>query len=515
MNDWFQINRELVAKAISELLFEEVLTEKNGEIITSSGASWKFQGIKGVWGSMKIRPESITRNGLEHFEASDFFLDTQAETGMSDITLGNFFEEMHNTLLADLHLKKNSKHLSVLDLANWDDEKLQKIQTGHPKILLSKGRVGWTASDREKYSPESAKPFQLFWIAVGGKKIPVHPWQWDRYISTQFVGEIAKGEIVPLGLEGDFYLPQTSLRTLSNVTHPERPDIKLPLSVLNTSCVRGLPAKYVEMGDELSQKLSDVCATDEKLNQVVILKELKGETVRHEAFSSVKNAPYRYHELLGAVWRESAFSKIGANEKAILTAALFHQDAEGHALIGEYIRRSGKTTEEWLKAFFEVTMVPLLHLQTKYGVGLVAHGQNIVLVMKNHFPTRMILKDFHGDMRLSNELPHEAFRDFTDRLTTLPPHYLIHDLITGSLITVHRFISLVMKESLNFSEEHYYKIMASVLKPEPGSHILLRAEFEKLLLNRVRFKIGYGDSDERPLPMLGGPLGNPLYEYSL
>lgn len=515
MKEWQEINRELVAKAISELLFEEVLTADDDEIITGSGASWKFQGIKGVWGSIKIRPESITRNGQEIFEATDFFLDTQKETGMSDITLGNFFEEMHNTLLADLHLKKSSAHINVREIAEWNGEKLQTVLTGHPKILLSKGRVGWTASDREKYSPETAQPFQLFWIMVGDKKIPVHPWQWDRYISTQFVGEIAKGEITPLGFEGDYYLPQTSLRTLSNVTNPHLPDIKLPLSVLNTSCVRGLPAKYVKIGSAVSHKLHDVCESDEKLKTVKVLREEKGIAVTHPAFTKISGAPYRYHELLGAVWRESAQSKIATDEKAILTAALFHQDSEGQALIGEYIRRSGRTTQEWLTAFFEVTMKPLLHLQVKYGVGLVAHGQNIVLILKNDFPTGMILKDFHGDMRLSNELPHEAFREFETSLTTLPPHYLIHDLITGSLVTVHRFISLVMKESMNFSEETYYQIMASVLKDEPGAHMLMRAEFEKLLLNKVRFKIGYGDSDERPLPMLCGPLGNPLYEYSL
>lgn len=515
MKLWAEINRELVAKVISELLFEEVLTEHHGEIITQSGVSWKFIGSKGVWGSMKIWPRSITRNGQEIFEASEFFLDIQSETGMSDITLGNFFEEMFNTLLADLHLKEKSMNLKVHELATWNGDKLQQIQTGHPKILLSKGRVGWTASDREKYSPETATPFQLFWISVKDRKIPVHPWQWDRYISTQFVGEIAKGEIVPLGFDGDYYLPQTSLRTLSNVTRPQEPDIKLPLSILNTSCVRGLPAKYVEIGEAVSQKLHEVCSADEKLRDVKILREKNGFTFKHEAFAKIPGAPYRYQELLGAVWRESAQSKLAGDEKAILTAALFHQDSDGNALIAEYIRRSGRTTEEWLTAFFEVTLKPLLHLQVKYGVGLVAHGQNIVLVLKNDFPTGMILKDFHGDMRLSNELPDEAFKEFSDKLTTLPPHYLIHDLITGSLITVHRFISLTMKESMNYPEETYYRLMASVLKNEPGSHMLMRAEFEKLLLNKVRFKIGYGDSDERPLPMLGGPLGNPLYEYSL
>jgi aerobactin synthase len=516
------VNRELIAKAIGELTFEEVLSPSaEGEhytFVSSSNAVWKFKAVKGIWGSLKVDPQCITRNNSETYEASDFFLDIQKETGMDDIILGNFFEEMHNTLLADFHLKKASMNVTSVQLSQMNGEEQQRYLNGHPKILLSKGRVGWKASEREAYSPESAKPFQLFWIEVKGIRMPVHPWQWDRFISTQFVGEIAKGEIVPLGLMGDYYLPQTSIRTLSNVTDPKKPDVKLPLSILNTSCIRGLPSKYVETGKLVSKALEAICEKDEKLKSVKVLKDLEGITAKHEAFSKVKNAPYRYHELLGSVMRESAQSKLANDEKAILTASLYHQDHEGRPLIAEYIKLSGKSTEEWLKAFFKHTLIPLLHLQIHYGVGIVAHGQNIVLILKNNFPSGMILKDFHGDLRLSSVLPEQGekvFGTLKTSLTSLPPHYLIHDLITGSFITVHRFISLVMKETMNVNEETYYGLIREILKSEPGAEKILRPEFEKLLLNKVRFKIGYGDSDERPLPMLGGPLKNPIYKENI
>lgn len=550
---WYQVNRELVAKSIGELVYEEVLkTEKqNGKyhLTTSNGVHYSFEGAEGVWGSMKVNADSLLRNGESDFEATDFFLDTQNETGMSDITLANFFEEMHNTLLADLHLEQTSKNVSANELAQMPGEEMEKYLTGHPKILLSKGRVGWSATDRSLYSPETARPFQLFWIAVKkgelsspfrtdllqecfdheGLKLflinleikdislknydllPVHPWQWDRYIETQFIGEISKGIIRPLGFYGDYYLPQTSIRTLRNVTRPERMDIKLPVTILNTSCFRGLPARYVKIGEAVSQRLQEICSEDEKLKNVRILREKGGMVLEHKAWKKIKEAPYRYHELLGSVFRESARSKLAHDEKAILTAALFHQDEKGNALIHEYIRLSGKSIEEWLRAFFKVTLIPLLHLQTKYGVGLVAHGQNIVLILKNHFPHGMILKDFHGDLRLLEQLPpagEKAFGEFSE-LTRLPKHYLIHDLITGSLVTVHRFISLVLKET-GFEEQKYYSIMTSVIEKEPGSELLLREELERVLLNKVRFNIGYGDSAERPLPILGNNLINPL-----
>ena len=39
---------------------------------------------------------------------------------------------------------------------------------------------------------------------------------------------------------------------------------------------------------------------------------------------------------------------------------------------------------------------------------------------------------------------------------------------------------------------------------------LLRPEMERVCINRVRFRIGYADDAQRPLPELGQPLNNPL-----
>ncbi|WPU64103.1 IucA/IucC family protein [Peredibacter starrii] len=568
---WNTVNQELVAKSIGELTFEEVLRpEPNGthfEFTTKSGVNYRFEGWKTVWEYLRVKPSTLMRNGESVVSAAQFFCDIQPETGMNDITLGNFFEEMHNTLYSDTKLKHKNANALVKELAHWSGEKIQTILNGHPKILLNKGRVGWNTEDLDRYSPEAHQPFKLFWIAVKNELLnvnlapgmtaekileesfdandlqafkstliskaidsnftvlPVHPWQWKRYIQIQFAADIAAGSLIPVGEYGDDYCPQISIRTLSNVSRPERMDVKLPLSILNTSCIRGLPAKHVEMGPSLSANLEALCHTDETLKDIVILKEAAGMTFVHPGYKKVEKAPYRYHEFLGAVYRESSMSKIAANEKAILTASLFHQDENGHSLIGEYIRASGLSSELWLRSLFETVVVPLYHLQLKYGVGLVAHGQNIVLILKDHRPHRMILKDFHGDMRLLNELPEVSQKFFSalqKDITKLPPHYLIHDLITGHFVTVLRFISAVMKESEDMEEGRFYGILSDVIELYKKSHQvevdsqidLLQPQISRVLLNKVRFNIGYGDSDARPLPILGSPLNNPLVKQA-
>src|SRR5690606_28624692 len=79
-----------------------------------------------------------------------------------------------------------------------------------------------------------------------GVLVPVHPWQWRRHLVAHYGGMLARGELASLGEFGDTYAPRLSVRTLADVSRPERADVKLALTILNTSCWRGLPGEHVE-----------------------------------------------------------------------------------------------------------------------------------------------------------------------------------------------------------------------------------------------------------------------------
>lgn len=555
-SSWIKVNKELVAKAIGELYFEEVLNcsqeAKSWKLTLSSGVVYTFQAWKTIWTHLRVSPETIERNGIEVYSAAQFFIDSQKETDMDDINLGNFLEELHNTLYSDLSVKT----ISAGEMVNLNGEELQAFLNGHPKILLNKGRMGWGQEAIKKYAPESDGRFKLHWMAIHHSLvttcefdyldasltmeakedflrrhqldhsnyhiIPIHPWQWDNILSIQFAGLLAAGKLIYLGEAGDEYRPQISIRTLSNVSRPHMPDIKLPVSILNTSCVRGITASTIETGKRVSETLATICQNDPILKTfgTEVLREKAGLALIHPHYGKVTKAPYRYHEYLGAIVRESAQSKLHSDEMAVITASLFYKDQDNKSLIGSYIEKSGLTTEEWLKRYFQSVVIPLYHLQLEYGVGIVAHGQNIVLKLKNFVPSGMFIKDFQGDLRLSTELPEKTkqfFGDLTQKLTRLPPHYLIHDLITGHFITVLRFVSAVMRECDQYPEERFYLNLQMVLKTYiqdkdiPEALDLLAPKFQKVLLNKVRFKIGYADTSERPLPLTGTQMINPMY----
>ena len=567
---WKTVNLNLIAKALGELSYEQILKpgqigENQYFIKLENGVEYTFVAWKGIWDHLRVTPSSIQKTGVDKISAGQFFIDAQAELGMSDIVLSNFIEEMNNSLYSDMCIWKKQKNINVLEMTDWTGEKIQTILGGHPKILLSKGRIGWGASELASYAPENEQPFVLHWLAI--KKglplvsidisttaegllqesldefelarlceflqkanlnfadyyyLPVHPWQWNRFIKIQYQAMLSRQEMISLGVFGDQYAPQISIRTLSNISRPSQVDIKLSLSILNTSAFRGIPSRYIGVGAKLSSYLLKLCQEDELLKKLKtdVQSEIAGMSVGHDDYSQIKNSPYRYQEFLGAVWRENSQSKLQTSEQAILTGSLFFQDHNGNSLIGAYIKKSGMSQAGWLREYFKVVVIPLYHLQLKYGIGLVAHGQNIILRMRNFRPEGVILKDFQGDLRLAENsilLEKGDFKDVASKLDKLPAHYLIHDLMTGHFVTVLRFVSEVMQESDELIEIQFYQILSEVIQEyhekyyAPSELSFLNERISRVLVNKVRFKIGYGDTTERPKPMVGEDLCSPIH----
>ncbi len=168
-------------------------------------------------------------------------------------------------------------------------------------------------------------------------------------------------------------------------------------------------------------------------------------------------------------------------------------------------------------------MIPFYHLLCRYGVALIAHGQNVTLVMKDYVPQRILLKDFQGDMRLVDEdfpqarsLP-EQVKAVTARLSA---DYIIHDLQTGNFVTVLRFISRLTLQS-GVSETRFYQTLAGVLRGYMAAHPDLAERFAKfdlfkpqiirVILNPVKLTFSEHDGGSRMLPNYVTDLDNPLF----
>jgi len=289
--------------------------------------------------------------------------------------------------------------------ASFDDlESL--VVDGHPYHPSYKSRLGFDVADNAAYGPEFARPIRPWWVAlrrdlvecsaVGDVRpevvgdhvvLPVHPWQWRTQASTTVAPLLADAALVPLGTGDDDYRAQQSIRSLANVSRPERPTLKLALSIVNTSTARTLAPHAVANAPLITAWLQGIAARDPYLArelQPVLLGELLG----------VAHSPE-----LSAIWRESVHRYLAAGEEAAPFTALCHVDATGEPFIGRWVKEQG--VEAWVRRLLEVAVAPVLHFLVAHGIALEAHAQNLMLIHAGGRPRRLGLRDFHDGIRFS------------------------------------------------------------------------------------------------------------------
>ncbi len=114
-------------------------------------------------------------------------------------------------------------------------------------------------------------------------------------IATDFIVDLPKADGV-LGEFGDQWLAQQSLRTPTTVAAGGL-DIKLPLTIYNTSCYRGSADTSLPASRWLQQVFCDRRHPSAK-RRSGILGEPAAGYVSHEGYAALARLPYRYQKCL-------------------------------------------------------------------------------------------------------------------------------------------------------------------------------------------------------------------------
>ena len=574
---WRRAGGRLLAKMISELAWEHAFeldagdAEGGFELRLACGVRYAGRAWRSIWDMPVVEPDSLQR--IDHgrsrpaHDVLRFTLEASAEIGLGPADLPIYLRELVQTLISDVRLLEINRDMDAATLLALPDLDLHARLEGHPKAITSKGRIGWGFDDLCAFAPEFDGASRLFWLATARRGLtwssapgveddmllesalsaeerarldreilerridpsryrllPLHPWQWQKVVAHWFAPELAAGDIVPLGIFGDRFRPQPSLRTLSNAERIVDYDVKLALSILNTSCIRGIPGRYIAIGPRLCAWLETMLASDPVFDggKVRLLREVAGAHRAPCLFEGIADAPYQYGEALGVIWRERIDAQLRPGEQALMLSALHHRAACGHILAEALIEKSGLAPDAWLGRLFEVVAVPLYHLLTRYGVAPIAHGQNITLVLEEACPVAIVLKDFQGDLDLAEGIFPERVGLADDVALPLPkkrPEVIVHNIQTALFVTVLRFLSAALDRRV--PERRFYRILGRTLREHEARHPELEHRFRafelfaptlpRVCINRARFEIGYADSADRPLPVVGPPLDNPLH----
>lgn len=576
---WAAAAVRLLAKLLGEFAYEEIIepvarTRANGEapdrytLALDDGTPLTFTARRGAYGSWRVDPHSVEHAGQPFRDPLRFLVLARRLLAIDGATLGHLVRELNATLVADTRIDGTA--LTAAQLADLDYAELEGHQTGHPWLILNKGRIGFSATDTTRWAPESRIPSRLPWIAVstslatyrgvpslaspgrlygyeldpatrdgfasalrsrgldpdGYLYLPVHPWQWDEVLLPLYAAEIAGGAIVPLPTDGR--QPQQSIRTFLNTTRPDRHTVKLSLSILNTLVWRGLPTERTLAAPAVTAWMRGLYESDPFLRDecgVILLGEVASVTVTHPLYDHLPEVPYQYKELLGAIWREPLPARLAPGERARTLASLLHIDPNGRAFTAELVERSGLPAEEWLRRLFAALLPPLLRFLYRYGTVFSPHGENAVVVFdEGDVPVRLAIKDFVDDVNISaRPLPeHDTMpQEVRDTLLTEEPSFLIQFIHSGLFVGVFRFLAPLCQEQLGVPERTFWSLVrAEILRhharfPELKDRFetfdLLTPRIARLCLNRNRLHLdGYRDRADRPHAAVHGTVPNPL-----
>jgi siderophore synthetase component len=578
---WQKVNNRLLAKSIAELMHEQVAQPgivaeaedgKTHFLLSTDEADvyYTFTGYKRQLDYWHIEPASIQRHCNSQpalaIDAPLFFIELQATFGINSFTLAHYVEELLHTLYADAFIHTRGR-LTAGNLAASNYQVVEHQMDGHPWVIVNKSRLGFNCDDHKQYAPEAGKPVQLLWLAAHKSRaafrsldhieessffeqelsaetigsfekaltdqgvnaadytfIPVHPWQWSNKLLIQYANDIAGKLLIPLGLGEDRYLPQQSIRTFYNTSHPHKHYVKTAISILSTGNIRGLSPKQMAIAPRVTHWVMNMLQEDEYLQSLglVLLGEVATVSYTHPYYHTIVDPPYQYKEFLGVLWRESAEKYLQPGERIITMASLLYVDDEGNSLVGELAKRSGLSMEAWLQAYLQAYLKPLLQIYYQHSICVTPHGENIILVVKNDVPVRIIIKDFVDDIVLTEEakekLPKElaAGMIVSSNKDNVPLFILL-----GVFDAFFRYLSNVLHTYDSYDEHAFwqqvYDVIVEYQSAQPAlaqkfeKYNLFAPEFKRFYINSVRL-LGnaYEEKTSFAIPGKGGTLQNPL-----
>ncbi|GAA3122466.1 siderophore synthetase component [Kribbella aluminosa] len=563
MNAWTRCSSELLAKLISQFCTEGLLEPVENRL-EFGAVSYLFEATRGGFGSWRVDPASIRRTtagilGNDESEpATDpiqFFVDAADVLGVDGSTVAGYVAELTSTLAADVRMAETA--VPAADLLELHHSRLEGHLTGHPLLVANKGRLGFSAADSAQYAPEARTPLHLVWLAVRRGLaefrgtpdlsehsviareldratvsafrtrlddpdayvwLPCHPWQLDHVVRTQWARELATGEIVVLGESPDEYLPTQSIRTVVNLSRPDRYQVKLPLKILNTAVYRGTPEHCTLAAPMITQWLRGLWSRDDVFRTLgtELLGEVASVTVPHPQLSTHPGIPYQWTETLGCIWRDPVDPRLRDGETVWPLAAVLHPGFTEAA-----VARSGADPQTWLAHLVATLLRPLLHLLHHYGITVNPHGENLaVICTPEGLPTRLVIKDLVDDINLSTT-PIVARGPEPDSHTRVLPRkpwpilrqYIVDALLLGVLnpltaqspIPDKTFWGMVRAEVDLYSRtnpQHADRLNATALTGP---------SFLRYPLNGYRLTLGYADLDTRPPIPTTGTVPNPLH----
>jgi len=552
---WATVNERHVRKILSEFAHERLIEPR---LESASGARstyvvatddpsivYRFRAIRRALDHWSIERGSIVKSvagAPTPLDSQELILELARTLEIDPSILPAYLEEVAATLYGAAFKWHHQRHRAG-ELAAAPFQTIESSMTdGHPCFVANNGRIGFDERDHRAYSPESAAPMRVVWLAGHRSRtrfasvrgldadtllveelgeptlarfrsslaaegldpaeyvlFPTHPWQWDNKLAIAFSGELASRSLVRLGESEDEYVAQQSIRTLFNTTRPDRRYAKGSLSILNMGFVRGLSPHYMEGTPAINEWVDETLRADPVIGELgfEILREVATAGYRHPAFERATGGDGSHRKMLAALWRESPVPRITGSQRLMTMAALLHFDRDEVPLLRELVEASGIGPDRWLRRYLRAYLTPLLHCYYAHRLVLMPHGENVILVLENHVPVRVFMKDIAEEVAIldtSRVLPEGVRRIAVE----VPEELHLLSIFTDVFDCFFRFLAPIFAEHLGFDEVRFWRAVSDCIvdyeRKHPresmrsAHHDLFVARFRLSCLNRLQLR---------------------------
>ncbi|MFF2266898.1 GNAT family N-acetyltransferase [Cellulosimicrobium cellulans] len=386
-------------------------------------------------------------------DALDLVVELQPDLDIPDDLLATYLEEVSSTLAsatAKTERYERTGGPSAVDLLGASFQEVEAAMTeGHPGFVANNGRIGFGLAEYRAYAPENGGRVRLVWLAARREHthlalgagldeashyagelsdderaafadrlaargldpadylyLPVHPWQWEHRVPITFAADVARGDLVPVGQGGDEYQPQQSIRTLFNLTRPGRHYVKVALAIQNMGFLRGLSPAYMRDTPAINDWVADLVAADPELGGrgFTVLRELASIGYTGDVYHRT-TTPSAHRKMLAALWRESPVPRTAPGERLATMASLLHRDPDGAAHATALVRASGLDPADWVRAYLDAYLRPLAHALLAHDLAFMPHGENLILVLRDHVVVRAVMKDVGEEIAVLGDAP--------------------------------------------------------------------------------------------------------------
>lgn len=531
-----RVRRRIVRQLIESLVYENVIQlsskltdgklhfKLDGRDAHGNALHYRFSGRRRAsFDRIRLDTAPIMRHAHDSVSEveslAEFLLEIRGSMNVDPERLRHFIQELEQTLLNDC-LAQFVRQRRGDNLRTFDYDDVESLLAdGHPYHPCYKSRIGFDYRDNRAFGPEFAQTLQPLWLAArrdrlrvksltefdfsafiaselgesvharflrkielhGGKPedyflLPVHPWQWREQIVHTLFQDIRRRDLIVLGPAQDSYRAQQSIRTLANDSRPERCYLKLSLSILNTSTSRILAPHTVQNAPLVSAWLKNIIEQDTFLRDVlrpVFLAEVCGAVYLSSGPDIVQKKSYG---TLACIWRESLHPYLDTDEAAVPFNALTNIDFDETPFIEPWVKAYG--LYHWLRRLLEVSIVPVIHMLCGHGIALESHAQNMILLHREGWPTRVALKDFHDGIRFAPAYLPDAEKRPT-LLSTPAEHARVNrnsyietddpaelrDFVHDALLFINLSeLALLMSEYFGLDEDAFWALLGEVIR---------------------------------------------------